>query len=305
MDKKLADIVVRSGAYRDLSEPVILAGGDLGIYYVNAEKVCGPDTSFIEKYADDPQAMIAHTIELQRQNPDFDYVIKTLAQAVTDVMQGAKDYKKVISGGQRRDWVFSGPVAHLLGLGHTALFKNRHVDRRDAHGKTILDEVGHEVALHVADMLTVGSSAYDPKTVPPTGWIPRLRELGYRAHTYFPFISRKQGGEEVLERANIATVALVTIDRTFLENHSTSPSRAVDYFIDPDGWSRRYLAERPLESFVKHFNPAGKDVSRARNFIDKYGGHLVVCKKYESFDKMVREAYGKTIQEIVGVQNEL
>ena len=78
----ITPLLVKSGAYRDLEHPVILARGDLGIYFVQAEKLCRDDPSFIEKYAADPVGMIAHAAGLMEQHPEFKMVIDTLAETV-------------------------------------------------------------------------------------------------------------------------------------------------------------------------------------------------------------------------------
>ena len=44
-----AEILKNTGAYSDLEEPVILASGELGIYYINTEKIM-PDEGTWKKY---------------------------------------------------------------------------------------------------------------------------------------------------------------------------------------------------------------------------------------------------------------
>lgn len=121
----ITPLLVKSGAYRDLEHPVILARGDLGIYFVQAEKLCRDDPSFIEKYAADPVGMIAHAAGLMEQHPEFKMVIDALAETVQHCFDDYEHhYVTAVSGGQRRDWLFSGLVAQTLKVPHLALFKD-------------------------------------------------------------------------------------------------------------------------------------------------------------------------------------
>ena len=117
----ISKLLVKTGAFKDLDEPVILTSGELGIYYINTEKLC-PDDGKWKEYGDNSQAMINHAIKIMRDNRDFREVIDILVEQA-EVLLPRKD-AKVISGGQRRDWLFSGPVANRLNLDHISLYKD-------------------------------------------------------------------------------------------------------------------------------------------------------------------------------------
>lgn len=126
---KVEQLLLETGAFTDLDEPVILTSGlVLAPYFVNAEKLL-QDNGEWEKYEDDPFRMIKHAIGVAETNPKFGKVIHILSDRVEKLLRRQfikhdfvsfstrqRDY--VIGGGQRRDWIFSGPVAAELGLPH-------------------------------------------------------------------------------------------------------------------------------------------------------------------------------------------
>lgn len=291
-------IVVDRQGYRDLDDVVILAGGDLGIYFVNGENVCG-ETDFIKEYANDPIGMVRHAIGIARDNQDYSFIIKTMAE-LADALIGQYEGPKAISGGQRRDWIFSGPIAQHLGWHHLALYKDGRLRYIDPQGRDLNRQPEGITAVHAADMLTVGSSAIDTSKTPPTGWIPTLRRAGVTVEHYLTLLTRNQGGEENLASVNVKTHALVSIDDRFLQQHSRQPEEAVAYFRNPEQWTRNYLAERPLEPLVKFFDPKHGKPGHARNFMAKYGKHLDGVGRLDELDGLVQQAHGKTIYELTG-----
>ncbi len=45
---RISELLVETGAYSDLSDPVILTSGQLGIYYINTEKLVQDDGEWKE-----------------------------------------------------------------------------------------------------------------------------------------------------------------------------------------------------------------------------------------------------------------
>lgn len=315
--QRLSELVLKYGAYSDKDKPVILKNGDLGIYFVNGEKTGITDTSFLKPKIGKPEPfdIIGHCVNLMKTNPDFDEVIDIMAGKVQELLD---DYDGVVavSGGETRDWVFSGPIAHKLAVPHIVLFKDGRVQyttasSEDSNGNykpgTIVETNNplSASAVHVAGMLTKGSSAYDPNHTPPTGWIPRLREKGITVDHYVTLLTRLQGGEEILaeamhngEPAPIQTHSFVVIDEDFLRAYSKDPENAIKS-KDSAAWTKEYLKEGDLKSLVAFFDPKGK-IDHGTNFIQKYRGHLEQVGRFDELNGMVQTAYGAPIEQLVG-----
>ena len=79
-----------------------------------------------------------------------------------------------VSGGERRDFFFSMPVARRLGLGHLSIFKDLSCVYTDADGASMpADQAGlsGKRSVHIADLVTVASSYI-------RAWIPAVEALG-------------------------------------------------------------------------------------------------------------------------------
>ena len=252
-NERVAELLVETGAYKDLAEPVILTSGQLGIFYVNTEKLLG-----------DPN--INDRLKEFENNP----------------------------GGQRRDWIFSGPVAKLLERDHVALFKSG--GRADVFvpGKPLLMEADYlgpgiyDGIIHVADLLTEGSSCYRMEDGKEMGWIPMLRERGANIQDLVGVVTRLQGGEKNLRARGVEPHTLVTIDGNFLAAHSSTPTRAICYSHSPDAWSKDYLMKNGALAFVDAFSPEGGKQDRAMKFARRYGETLKEADKWDELRDAVK-----------------
>lgn len=293
----IAGHLVTTGAFRDLDEPVILTSGQLGIYFINTEKLLG-DSGVWKDFANNSTGMIQHACDVESLNPIFKEVIDILTaevESAVDLNRGA------ISGGQRRDWIFSGPVARRLGLNHISLFKEGRADIVNERGIPLVTKtkyLGSDVGgiVHVSDLLTEGSSAFRIEGEQELGWVPMIKSRRGRVGNLISVVTRFQGGEERLAEQGVQAYGLVGIDEEFLGGHSTNPERALAYHFDPDQWSKGYLGEHGALAFVDNFNPNGEDLPRARRFIMRYGAHLIEAGKLGELVATVRDKYDFDIQ---------
>lgn len=302
LDKgRLATLLAETGAFRDLDRPVILHSGKLGIYFVNTEKLLGdPDIDKrLEEFKDSPQNMIDYAFRIRDKNPGFDEVIDSIAVKTMHIaaMRGYKEL--AISGGQRRDWLFSGPVARVLNVPHISLFKagGRADVNEDGKFATEADYLGHDMfdgVIHVVDLLTEGSSCYREDDGRPAGWIPMLRERGAKIKDLVTVVTRLQEGEKNLAEQGVDVHPFVSIDEDFLREHSRFPERAVSYFKDPSGFCRDYLEQNGALEFVDAFGPDRKD-DRGMEFVNQYGNHLQRVGKWDEFVSAVEGRYGVNI----------
>jgi orotate phosphoribosyltransferase len=292
-NKKISEQLVLSGAYKDLDTPVILTSGELGIYYINTELLLN-DSGRWKHFAENPLKMISHSIKTAETSV-FGRVIDILAQKVEDF---SYDDSKLlaISGGQRRDWPFSGPVAHRLGLPHITLYKNGKIELIE-NAKINQDiDLSKYQAIHVADLMTKGSSLYDSRQEPLTGWIPMLRNQGICICDVINVVTRLQGGEEAMVEAGVNCSSLVAIDEAFLRENSKYPERALEYHKNPFAWSKKYLAEKGIDCFVDCFNQGFQNFSRAEKFLQVYCDVLKQTGRFNELSEKVEKKYGYLIE---------
>jgi hypothetical protein len=291
-DARISELLVKTGAYTDLDEPVILTSGELGIYYVNTERLV-QDGGEWKKYGDDAEAMIKHAIKMTTEHPTFGEVIDILAKKARDLTKAPKkhfdDY--FISGGQRRDWLFSGPVANKLNLAHISIYKDGKITHRDNYFENTL-------GLHISDLLTEASSCYRKEGEEEKGWIPSVRGKGAETNDLITVVTRLQGGEQRLKSIGINTHASVAIDEDFASQHSKDPNRAMGYMRNPGLWSEYYLRVNGALALIETFNPEAGKLDRAKKFLDRYGSVLVDARKAVELDREVAAKYGTHLKDI-------
>lgn len=309
----LTENIFKTGAFQHLEKPTILTSGEIGIYYCNTEKLAQDNGEF-EKYGNDPVGMMKHAIELYHKKAIFNEIIEILIRRVRNCFEEGGDYineyglEKAISGGQRRDWLFSFPVAYKLNLPHIAILKNGELfctRNDDSVEDSINPEEYHlndpiaeknlkmdgRYVIHVADLLTEGSSAAKI-------WIPSLRDAGAEIHEMYNVVTRKQGGEQALSRMDVNANSLVSIDADFIKNGrgtDEQKQRAIDYMKSPKNWSEKYITEYGIDAFVKFFDPKGGKADRAVKFLDRYNDVLLRSGRMKELKNEVQRCYDTTI----------
>lgn len=273
---RIANLLIETGAYTDLDQPVILTSGELGIYYINTEKLCQDQGEF-KKHANNSGAMIQHAIKMTEEHQTFNEVISILKEDAEKNMQEMQNY--AISGLQRRDWLFSGPVAHRLNLPHISVYKNGDItiDLPDGETKDF-SYLRHRniTSIHISDLLTEGSSAYRIEKIEGSekpkvkGSIPEIRKLGIKVNNLIVVVDRLQNGKENLAKMGVTVESKVDIDEEFLKNHSKYPERALAYKAYPKQWSESYLKENGALAFVDVLNPKGDKFERGLKFLERY-----------------------------------
>lgn len=278
----VAQTLVDVEAFRDLPAPVVLTSGELGIYYINTEKLAQDDGKWAD-YAEDSQAMINHCVGMAASKKSFGEVISVMAEKVNSLFPTeVATENRLISGGQRRDWLFSGPIARELGLAHCSLHKDRSMYLLSADG-TSLTEIGNSAdalqgkyCVHVVDLLTKGSSAYNPNVSPASGWIVELRKRGAEIKDLVSVVDRLQGAENILKEVDVDVFAFVKIDRDFIEGYSSDKDRALAYMKDPVEWGHKYISENGVEAFAEVFEANSGKQDRAKKFVDVF--HSVLAE---------------------------
>jgi orotate phosphoribosyltransferase len=309
-DPHTSDLLEERSAYQDKENPVLLASGKIGIHYSNTEKLSlvTPKLLKIDGMKETPYVLMDKIVDSIRedhidglQDPKFLRVIETLAERVDSLRSTKTKPNFAISGGQTRDWVFSGPVAMMLEYDLITLFKDGKTELVTRDGGLIEEpDLSDYHVVHIADLMTTGSSAYDPRKDPPTGWIPMLRNRGATITDMFNVVTRQEGGEEALALADVIPHYLVAIDQDFIRDHSKFSERGLAYKEDPDAWCRNYLTEHGALEFVSYFDPDGNGLKKASNFLQEYDTVLRESGRGAELEREVHEAYGMNFEDLFG-----
>lgn len=297
--------LVATGAYRDLERPVIVTSGEfLTPFYVNAEKLTGePDMDgVLAKYGERDDELIRWAVEQAARDPVFSATL----DRVTALVRRSIGRGGVVAGGQRRDWVFSGPVAHRLGRPHVSLYKQTaHGGAPDkVHWRTPGGETGELSALSgvravlVVDMLTAASSCHrtDPGTGRELGWVPMLRARGAVVRDLVAVVSRRQGGEAALAAVGVRVRDCARVDTGFLRRHSRAPGDAVGAYRDPVRWTERYLERMGIAPLLDYLVEDPRKLPRLESFVSRYRPFLEGRGLWTELDVECRRRLGRGLE---------
>ncbi len=255
--------------------PFWYTSGKLGPFYINTHFLFGSEEdanallSQIEAAAAGDRLHFAEAVwpAIERQlaaNAIYAQLIDRLCEAARAL---PADF---ISGGERRDFFFSLPVARRLGLGHLSIFKDL-TTVYDAPGQPGVrgEDAGlaGRRSLHVADLITVASSFV-------RAWIPAVEALGAQIACSLAVVDRDQGGAQILKDAGCPLTSLVTVTPALFEQAreqgriTDAQLRLVRSFMrDPDQFMRDFLVEHP-HFLTDELRRGGKSAQRAQLCID-------------------------------------
>jgi hypothetical protein len=219
-----------------------------GPFYVNTEKVIGAALS--EKMLREITAIVAGTVDNETRAKQLNKAIMDAYNAapawqalVTTMVNRAHDHfapgsVAAISGGERRDWLFSIPFAQVAGLPHLFLFKNKSVwcAKPLAAGAKVL---------HVSDLINNAASYFDT-------WEPALSAAHLVCAGNVCVNVRGDNGLKRLHDAGQKVVSLMTINLDYfrgLEKAGLVDSATLEeiaiFFASSKDWAIKYLIERP------------------------------------------------------------
>lgn len=124
----------------------------------------------------------------------------SIADMIKDVIKGNFE-NTIITGGESRDWCFSGSVANILGLPHTMIYKTDETGKCKVIGA---DLKGKNV-IHVADLNNEGSSPRDM-------WVPTIRNAGGKIEHIFFYVDRLESGVEEIKKLGLQSHAVIPLD---------------------------------------------------------------------------------------------
>ena len=251
-------------------QPFWYMSGKLGPFYINTqflygseaaansllktiEEACaGEKLAFYDKVWADISAQLDSC-------PIYAQLIDLLTEAA------AKLDVDFVSGGERRDFFFSMPVARKLGLGHLSIFKDLSCVYTDKDGVSMdaaQAGLAGKKSVHIADLITVASSYI-------RAWIPAVESLGARIAYSLAVVDRDQGGSDILAKAGCPLTTLVTIKPELFEQ-AKALGRVTDaqvalvnsFIADPDKFMHDFLVAHP-DFLAGEIAKGGKSAQRA------------------------------------------
>lgn len=277
-DAKLVNWLFKTGAVRVCPEgkPFWYTSGTIGPYYINTHFLYGSEKKALELLevidaikADKlacPEKLLALLEANYASDEIFHGLINNMLEFIRNNIQ--MDTIDYISGGERRDWFFSLLVAKFLGKPHITLYKDLSAVITENGETCVAKTINGARVLHIADLITEASS-YE------RAWIPAIKNIGGQLTQSIVVVDRLQGGGELLERNNICSFALVSIDKAFFDSvlemeliGKGQYDMLLQYTANPRDAMKTFLGEHPefLENALKADD---KTSERAKICIDK------------------------------------
>ena len=251
-------------------QPFWYTSGKLGPFYINTQFLYGSEAAansllkiIEEACAGEKLAFYdkvwADISEQLASCPIYAQLIDLLTEAA------AKLDVDFVSGGERRDFFFSMPVARKLGLGHLSIFKDLSCVYTDKDGVSMdaaQAGLAGKKSVHIADLITVASSYI-------RAWIPAVESLGARIAYSLAVVDRDQGGSDILAKAGCPLTTLVTIKPELFEQ-AKALGRVTDaqvalvnsFIADPDKFMHDFLVTHP-DFLAGEIAKGGKSAQRA------------------------------------------
>lgn len=211
------EAIARNSGFEFSDTFFIYPSGQIGNYYVNSENIMKSGRD----YAD---AITALNITLSRIVPN--------------------SYYDVISGGGRKDFIFSYPVAVGQVKPHLALYKDGSSIGADIIGKSVV---------HVSHLNDGGDPFRD-------FWIPMIKDLGGKIRHVFFYVDRMENGVKVIEELGLERHAIVPLDEgawnyllklNVIDNDIYQEIRK--RMEDREEWARRVLrSDKGFKQFVEY-----------------------------------------------------
>ena len=251
-------------------QPFWYTSGKLGPFYINTQFLYGSEAAanrllgvIEEACAGDKLAFydkVWADISAQLEScPIFSQLIDLLTE------EARKMNADFISGGERRDFFFSMPVARKLGMGHLSIFKDLSTVYTDANGVSMPSEQANlegKKSIHIADLITVASSYI-------RAWIPAVEALGAKIAYSLAVVDRDQGGTKILADAGCPLTTLVVIKPELFETAkqlgrvNDEQIALINSFIaDPDKFMHDFLVAHP-DFLANEIAKGGKSAQRA------------------------------------------
>ncbi|MEI6285244.1 MAG: orotate phosphoribosyltransferase [Bacillota bacterium] len=237
--------------------PFWYTSGMLGPYYVNTHFLYGNETkakallASIDELKNDPATCAEKLLAILMDNYHADEIFKNTIDGMIATLTAKYPANTIdyISGGERRDWIFSLPVAHLLNIPHITMFKDLSCSvlkpSKSSSDQPPAASCEFATVIHIADLLNTASS-YE------RAWLPILAKSGARLTASMVVVDRNQGGGAFMADNDIDNIACVTIDKEFFQNAAQNDYISVaqlrmiiEYMADPKQYMKDFLTNHP------------------------------------------------------------
>ena len=252
-------------------KPFWYTSGKLGPFYINThfllhdEEIANEVLKHIEKCIAEnritaPREIFGVLYGLYHVSPSYKRVIDAIVEA-------AKKYDfDIISGGERRDFIFSMVPAYLMGKAHLSIYKDMQAvySTSNYHETVNASDVilRGKTSLHIADLITEASS-YE------RAWVPVLRIQEVKIKNTIAVVDRHQGGIDTLKRLSVEAETFVGIDDKLFAKaldegviDQAQYNLVMSFLADPDQYMKDFLAAHP--TFIEEqIAMGGKNKERA------------------------------------------
>ena len=257
--------------------PFWYTSGKLGPFYINThfllhdEEIASNVLKVIEEsIAEDkltaPKKIFGVLYGLYHVSPSYKNVIDSIVET-------AQKYDfDIVSGGERRDFIFSMVPAYLMGKAHLTIYKDMTAvySTSNYHETVNASDVvlKGKTTLHIADLITEASS-YE------RSWVPVLRIQEVKITDTIAVVDRHQGGEAVLKNLGVNMDTLVGIDTELFAEalnqgiiNKDQYDLILSFIADPDKYMKDFIKAHP--SFIdEQIALGGKNKERAELALSK------------------------------------
>lgn len=279
MDKELVSLLFDTNAFKVApeNEPFWYTSGKLGPYFINVDYLYGSkedsqnllndiDNMLINNSKEEiPYLLNEKIMEHYDTNEIFKKTIDKLVEYIENNFElNLIDY---VSGGERRDWFFSIPVATLLGKPHITIYKDLTTvaSTSDFEESTKIETLAGKRIFHIADILNTGSSF-------ERAWVPAINQLGSKINWAMFTVDRNQNGDKVLNELGVQPYSLIQISEALfniaIQYNIINPAQyevLCKYYEDPEGTMREFINTHPtfIDDVINHSQDE-KAVKRAK-----------------------------------------
>lgn len=254
MQSKIVEYLFETGAVKvaEAGKVFLFTSGLISPYYVSTHFLCGGEKAstnmleVIDSFKASPASIVTEVSKKIEDLVSGNRIYEDVINLMLDVARKSKYFQEIdcVSGGERRDWFFSVPLASRLNLPHVYLYNDGLVLDDNA---SAMSSSKNSKSLHVADLLTVGSS-YTSK------WMPYLRKVGVDISTSLNCVDRDQGGVDNLITGGVCEVlSLCKINEDFFKLALSSKvidqgqyQQLLSFYQDQYNTMRDYLINNPV-----------------------------------------------------------
>jgi len=253
--------------------PFWYTSNEPGPFYITSHRVVGQELAdhllahiTQAMKGDEKEAIESIAAEVEARLKDNDHFRRIIEQMAANCAELGYDFStSPISGGERKDWIFSYPLALTVGCKHYWLTKSHNCyDLVD--GKAVDIAHGGDSVYHVTDIIHKGASFVD-------SWLPALGKSGLSLNRTLSVFCRSEIGKDRLTKEGIAFDILRDFDmsniRAVRDAGLISAEICDDidlFFTDRGDWMRSFIDTVDVDAVARQVGSS--DTQRIVTFVD-------------------------------------